>query len=137
MALLLTTLVSCGEGSRDEADLQRAAEQRAEEARGYMDELARMLGTDLEVQQNALADCVPGQDDSGLALFYNMAYSTVPGVRERLAGEVRREWERRGWAATMRNPTDLELVKDPFAIGATLATDGTHGIVNGSGGCVR
>lgn len=136
-ALLLTVLTGCGGGEEDQVDQKQAAEQRAEEARGYMDELAGMLGTDLKVQQDALADCVPGQDDSGLVLFYNVAYSTAPGAQERLAGEVRQEWESRGWTAEMKKPDDLKLTKAPFVIGATLSTDGTRGIVSGNGGCVK
>ncbi|SDS85580.1 hypothetical protein SAMN04488570_2869 [Nocardioides scoriae] len=37
----------------------------------------------------------------------------------------------------MKNPNDVKLSKDPFVMGATPSTDGTRGIVNGSGGCVK
>jgi hypothetical protein len=116
----------------DETDM----DEIAQETRGYVDDLARMVGEDREVVQDTVTDCVPGDSDSGKEVLYNLRVTTGPDAEERLLGEIRKTWESRGWSAEPGGVVDLRLSKDSFRMGATLSTDGSRASVGGSSGCV-
>ena len=116
---------------------QTDIDEIAQETRGYVDDLAGMIGTESEVVQDTVTDCVPGDSDSGKEVLYNLRVSTDPGTKERLLGEIRETWESRGWTAEPGGAVDLRLSKDPFRMGATISSDGSRAAVGGSSGCVE
>lgn len=121
-----------GEGGSDVGDT--SAEAVAEEARGYIDELASSLGADAEVKQDTLTDCVPGDSDSGKELVYAVQV-TSEGGKEAVLSRVSREWEGRGWTVEPGSGTDLRLSKDTFSMALTVSETSGRAAIVGGGGC--
>ena len=117
-------------------DREKAQRQVAQEARGYVDELAGMVGSNPRVLQDVLTNCVPGDKSSGKELIYFVGVSTKTGAKARLLGEIRAEWESRGWTARTGGATDLRLQKGSFSIGAEISPEDGRASVGGGGGCV-
>jgi hypothetical protein len=135
--LVVLSTAGCG-GDTGGADVDGTdMDEIAQETRGYVDDLAGMVGEDREVVQDTVTDCVPGDRDSGKEVLYNLQVSTGPGAKERLLGEIREAWESRGWTAEPGGAVDLRLSKDPFRMGATISSDGSRASVGGSSGCVE
>lgn len=143
VALMLCGIVLSGCGKEDDMQLRDRAEARATEARAHIDDLAARVGTDPEVVQDELGECVPGQEDSGLDLSYTVHVTVDDGAAERLRGEIAEHYEAQGWKVT-RDPQDpaddevsVRFAKDTFTMGANLSPSASRAAVAGSGGCVR
>lgn len=140
LVLVLVAVSGCDKESGME--LQERAEARAAEARGYIDELARQVGSDPEVRQDVLTDCVPGQEDSGLDLIYTLHVTVEVGTADRLRGEIADHFEADGWTVK-RDPVgddgavSVRFQKGTFTMGANVSEDVRWAAVSGSGGCVR
>lgn len=121
-------------------ELQERAEARAADARTHIDDLAARVGQTTEVLTDELIDCVPGQDDSGMDLVYQLGVETE-GDPERIIGDVVEQMAGEGWEARRRPSDSGEVVvtfaKDGFSMSAGISTSSGRGTVSGSGGCVR
>ena len=142
-ALMLCGIVLAGCGKEDDMDRQERAEVRAEQARAHIDDLAARLGTDPQVVQDEMGDCVPGQEDSGLDASYTVHVTIDAGAAERLRGEIADHFAAEGWEVK-RDPQDsdgdevsVRFAKDTFTMGANLSESAGKAAVGGSGGCVR
>ena len=134
VACLLAT-AACGEREKDMNG--RDIETVAAEARSYIDQLATAVGTDPEVQQDAITDCVPGQKESGKDLIYNVRVRVEPGALQRVLDDVAPDFEARGWDVRQRGEDEVVFRKDNITMGATIFPDHGLAAVSGSGGCVK
>jgi len=143
VALMLCGIVLTGCGKEDDMDLQERAEARAAEARTYVDDLAARVGTDPEVVQDELGDCVPGQEDSGIDLSYAVHVTVDDTAAERLRGEIADHFAAEGWdvkpdpADPAKDEVSVRFAKGPFTMGANISTTAGRAAVSGTGGCVR
>lgn len=138
MAAAVACSISCAAcaGDRDEKD-GRSIDSVAAEARGSIDELAAAVGTDPEVRQDTITDCVPGRRDSGKDLIYDVRVRVEPGALQRLLDEVAPELEAKGWDARQRGDSEVVFRRDNVIMGATVFPDQGLASVSGSGGCVK
>ncbi len=58
-AALALVLAGCGDGQETPMTLEDRAEQVADDARTHIDALAERVGTDPQVTQDVLTDCIP------------------------------------------------------------------------------
>lgn len=132
----------CTSAEEREQELQQRAEARAALARGLIDDLAAAVGTDLEVRQDVLTACVPGDDDSGLDLIYMLHVRVEAGAVDRVRGEIADRYEADGWTIR-RDPSDdggevsTRFIRGTFSMGANISEESGRASVGGSGGCVR
>lgn len=137
---LMALLMATGCGKEDEMKLQERAEARAAEARAHIDDLAARVGQTTEVLMDELIDCIPGQDDSGIDLIYQLGVDTE-GDPEQIIDAVVEDMAGAGWDAR-RRPTDPGTVvalfaKDGFSMSARISTESGLATITGSGGCVQ
>ena len=137
LAALALVLAGCGDGQETPMTLEDRAEQVAADARTHMDALAQRVGTDPEITQDEIVDCIPGQRDSGLDLIYNIAVTTEPGAMDRVLADVVPDYEADGWTVRQRGSDNVVFERDNVTMGARFSDDGTRATVGGSGGCVR
>lgn len=139
LALVLVAVSGCQKESG--MDLQERAEARAAEARGYIDDLAERVGSDPDVRQDVLTDCVPGQEASGLDLAYTLHVRVEAGTADRLSGEIADHFEADGWIVK-RDPVgddgavSVRFQRGTFTMGANVSEADGRAAVSGSGGCV-
>ena len=124
-------------------ELHERAEARAAESRAYIDDIASRVGTNPDVVEDEMLDCVPGQDDSGIDPSYTVHLQVDDGAGERLRGEIADHFAAQGWEVT-RDPIDpvkkqvsVRFAKDPFTMVAKVSNSSGRAAVGGSGGCVR
>lgn len=137
LTALALVLAGCGDGQETPMTLEDRAEQVAADARAHIDALADRVGTDPEVTQDDLTDCIPGRRDSGLELIYSVAVSTQPGAMDRVLTDVVPDYEADGWTVRQRGSNNIGFTKDNITMGVGFADDGTRAVAGGSGGCVR
>lgn len=142
LAICAVVLSSCGK-EEDGMELEQRAEARAAELRTHVDDLAGRIGTDPEVKQDEKADCVPGQEDSGLNPTYTVHVSTDDTSVARLTGDVADHFAAEGWTVK-RDPVNADngqvnvrFAKGEFSMGARISEKSGRASVGGSGGCVR
>ena len=133
---LALILIACASKDQDTVD-GRGIDEVANEARSFVDELAKNVGTAPSVAQDVITDCAPGQKDSGKDLIYSVRVDVAADTTERLQGAIRQEYESEGWTASVRKDNDLRLSRDNVTIGATVFADQGVATVSGTGGCVR
>lgn len=126
--------------SEDEVQLQERAEARAAEARAHVDDLAARVGPTTEVLTDELIDCIPGQEDSGIDLVYQLGVDTE-GDPEQIISDVSDLMTDEGWKVK-RDPDSngsvkVRFSKDGFSMGARISTTSGLATVSGSGGCVQ
>jgi hypothetical protein len=112
-------------------------EKVAAEARADIDELAGLVGTDPEVLQDVIGDCIPGQDNSGLTLDYAVRVQITDGAYARLESEIADRFAAEGW--TVKHDTSSNRVRfqrGSATIGATVFAERGFAVASGSGGCV-
>ncbi len=121
----------------DQDNVDRDIEQVADEARSLIDELAAQVGTEPEVRQDTITDCVPGDSDSGKDLIYTVRVKVPGDASTRLRDDVAPAYEADGWTVRLRGDTDLQLRRDNVTMGVTVFPDDGLAAVSGTGGCVR
>jgi hypothetical protein len=132
----LMTLAACGGKEDDMVDMQKA-ESVAAKARADIDALAAMVGSEPQVQDDTLTDCVPGDRESGKMLSYGVQVQVADDALEHLASDVSERLAGEGW--TVKKDTQSNQVRfqrGSSTIGATIFPDKGFAIVSGSGGCV-
>lgn len=117
--------------------VEDCAEQVAADARAHMGTLADRVGTDSEVTQDEIVDCIPGRRDSGLELLHRIVVTTEPGAMDRVLADVVPDYEAEGWRGRQRGSDNIVFERDDVTMGARFSDDGTRATVGGSGGCVR
>lgn len=141
LALCAMILAGCGK-EEDGMELQERAEARAAQSRTNVDELATLVGTSPTVAQDEMADCVPGDEDSGLEHLYTVHVTADDTTPERLNGEIADRYEAEGWTVK-RDSVDpqnqvvsVRFAKDGFNLGVKFSAETGRATVGGSGGCV-
>lgn len=135
--MLSAAVVTAACASDKEDDVDRDIEQVADEARSLIDELAAQVGTEPEVRQDTITDCVPGDSDSGKDLIYTVRVKVPGDASTRLRDDVAPAYEADGWTVRLRGDTDLQLRRDNVTMGVTVFPDDGLAAVSGTGGCVR
>jgi outer membrane murein-binding lipoprotein Lpp len=133
-ATVLCSLLLGGCGSSGPDGQEVAA--KADAARTQITRLAAAVGTDPEVQQDTITDCVPGRKDSGKDLIYNVRVTVERGVLRRVVDHVVPDFEARGWDVRRRGDDEVVFRKDDVTMGATIFADQGLATVSGTGGCV-
>jgi hypothetical protein len=132
-ALFSLLLGGCGSNGPDEQEVAA----RADAARMQIDRLAAAVGTNPEVRQDTITDCVPGRRDSGRELIYNIRVTVKQGALRRLLDEVAPAFDTKGWDVRRRDDSEVVFQKNTITMGATIFADQGLATVSGSGGCVR
>jgi len=143
LGLAVLVLAGCQSDAEREADLERRVEERAAQSRELIDDLAARVGTSPEVRQDEVADCVPGQDDSGRQPTYTVGVTIHPDAVARLTGEIADDLAADGWTVK-RDPVDPEnkvvsvrFAKDVFTMGVRISEETKVATVGGSSECIR
>lgn len=93
-----------------------------------------LVGTEPDVEQDVITDCVPGDKHSGRTLDYAVRVKIDADAFERLDTEIAARYDADGW--TVKHDTGSNRVR--FQQGsATVFADKGFAVVSGSGGCVE
>lgn len=143
LLVLVLVLAASGCSQKEDAmDVREQAEERASAARSHIDSLADRLGTQREVLQDEIGDCVPGQSDSGLDLSYvvRVVFDDAPQdstVEEIISQLVDDGWSAERGRAAAGNEMQIRFRKAPFVMTAMIRNSDGEATVVGSGGCVQ
>lgn len=134
--MCLITATACGDQEEQDMD-GRSIDTVAQETRAFIDDLAAAVGTDPEVRQDTITDCVPGRRDSGKDLIY-IVHVTVDGTAiDRLRTQIADRFEADGWVVKRDADASVRFQRGSSTIGATIFPDQGLAAVSGSGGCVK
>lgn len=114
----------------------KEAERIAATAREQIDGLASDIGGDVEVLQDELLDCAPGDRDSGKSLSYQVEVTSPRGGLSWVRGDLKRQYERQGWTVYDRTSRHTAFRNGDVSANVLVRGDGSI-VVSGSGGCVR
>ncbi len=117
--------------------LEDRAEQVADDARTHIDALAERVGTDPQVTQDVLTDCIPGQRDSGLELIYSIDVTIEPDAMARISSDVAETYRDDGWDVRTRGRDEVVFERAGVTMSAIPAPSAGRASVGGTGGCVR
>jgi hypothetical protein len=135
VVIVMMTAAACT--SKENTVDMTEVEKVAASARADIDELAGLVGTDPEVVQDVIGDCIPGQDNSGLTLDYAVRVQVTDGASARLESEIADRFAAEGW--TVKHDTSSNRVRfqrGSATIGATVFAEKGFAVASGSGGCV-
>jgi hypothetical protein len=140
-ALVITIIVlglalgACGDKKEHQ---MRTIDEVAAQARRDIDALAARLGSDPEVREDVITDCIPGRKDSGKDLIYTIHVTVKPGALDRLRSEIADELHSDGWTVKEDAGSDsVRFAKGGATMGASVWEDLGKASVGGSGGCVK
>lgn len=138
LSVLLVAGLTAGCSSEENDMSDATIEEVAAESKQHIDDLAALLGTDPQVQQETITDCVPGQRDSGKEALYTVQVSVEPGTLERVRREVVPAYEAEGWTFVERpDGESIDFTRGRHRVGASVWEDRGVAAVTGSGGCVE
>ncbi len=137
VAVAAAVLVIGGCAGAGDDEVERDIERVAAQARSAIDELAAAVGTDPEVQQDVITDCVPGDKESGKDLVYDVRVKVAGDALAQVRGPVADRYRTEGWDVAERANQNTVFRKDGITMGVTVFPDDGLAAVSGTGGCVR
>jgi hypothetical protein len=128
-------LGACGDTKEQQ---MKTIDEVAAQARRDIDALAARLGSDPEIREDVITDCVPGRKDSGKDLIYTIHVTIKPGALDRLRNEIADELRSDGWTVKEDAGSDsVRFARGDATMGASVWEDLGKASVGGSGGCVK